>query len=230
MNLAPVLIAWNLARQQAALGALRVSPALTMQANRQLADWKPGTDPEPAYVDVGTGMVAMIWQGHETAAQVAQAILAAPYHRATLLGAYSTEGIAEATVGDWHAVLAVFGGNATMPAFDVWLPPQVPAAWTNDEMPAPFGLPQGAVAGWPIAIFNHSGPGYVTGVAIVGPSGIVPSYINERWNGDWSALIAPKAPLAPGVYTLRFWWVTQTAGARRARLVTRTFEVAKGGA
>lgn len=230
MNLAPVLLAWNLARRQAALGALRVSPALTMRANRQLATWTPGTDPEPAYVDVGTGMVAMIWQGHETAAQVAQAILAAPYHRATILGGYTAEGIAEATVGSWHAVLAIFGGSeAHRPPFVLWLPPQVPAAWTADESPSPFGVPVGTLMGWPVLIRNTNAAGQVKGAEIVGPSGPVATYLDEAFDGSWDAVIAPKAPLGAGTYTLRFWWVSQTASGRQtARLVTRTFQVAKG--
>lgn len=219
MNLGAVLLAWNLARQQAALHSLKVSPSLTMLAERQLAGWKPGTNPEPAFSNYG--MVAAIWQGSATPAWVAADVLNAPYHRATVLGAFSSEGVAEATVGDWHAVLAIFGGSAPMPAFDVWMPPSVPAAWTNDEMPAPFGLAQGVTTGWPIAILNQSGPGYVKGAAISGPGGVVPSYLNEEWNGDWSALVMPKAPLTPGAYTLRFWW----CGGPKARLVKRTFIV-----
>lgn len=223
MNLAPVLLAWNLARQQAGLAALRVTPALTMRANRQLANWKPGTDPEPAFSSYG--MVAVTWCGHETPAWVAQQVLGAPYHRSTILGGSVTEGIAEATVGTCHAVLAVFGGwQEHRPPFVLWLPPQVPAQWIDDEYPSPFGLPVGAVTGWPILVRTTNLAGQASGATLTGPSGPVAVKVNSDFGGSWSLLVLPTAPLAPGTYRLAFEW----HGSGRPVRVVRTFTVGGG--
>lgn len=222
MNLAVVLLAWNLARQQSGLRALAISPALTAMADRQLSGWQPGTDPEPAYSSAG--MVAVIWRGAETPAAEAQALLAAPYHRSVILGGYTTEGVAAVSRGDWHALLAMFGGfTAHRPPYVLWLPDVVPGAWTDTEYPSPFGLPIGAVTGWPILVRTTLIEGWATDARLVGANGVpVPAWIDADFNLSGSLLLLPRAPLPPGRYQFSFVWHPLGAPER----VVRPFEVA----
>lgn len=227
MNLGMVLVAWNLARQQAGLSTLTYSVGLSRYAAQYLAPWRPGLDPEAPVSRYPAVLVQMAPAAGWTPQAVAQGLLGSPYHRAVILDPHVTQvGIVEDCQGTSCVVLAEFGGpapKAEAPAFILWVPPLVPSAWQDYEYPNPFpALAEGATAGYPLSVRATALDGTVSGAEIVGPGGRIPCWVNETQTDSNALVIAPRSPLAPGRYVLRFWW----CGVGRARVVQRVFSVA----